>query len=190
MTFVGLDIEGTRGDIHGRVIQLGVAYSLTHVDMTPIRWPRAELEHHGQWQTEAEAVHGIPKEMCYLQSVVDKADVHALDRWFEGVFRDVYHYEERQLIAVGFNVGGYDLPILRRDMPKMAKFFHYRTLDINSVLFMDAKRQHKDFKEHKDLVIAEAVRRLEAMAYPSHRHNAGYDARMALMCMQVLEEWR
>ena len=190
MTFVGLDIESSRGDLYARCIQLGIAYSLTSYSSTLVRWSAHDLEHHGHWQAEAEAVHKIPKEFVLLQDHNDEYAAHNLDRRLESVFRDAYQFEEKQLIAVGFNVGGFDLPILRRDMPRMAKYFHYRTLDLNSVMFMDAKRQHRDFKMLKDLVIEEAKRRLEIAGTAEARHNAGYDAVLALVCMQVLEEWR
>lgn len=188
MRFVGVDIESTRGDLYGRAIQLGWAFSKSEYYSTPLRWTPQELEHHGMWQDEAAAVHQIPKEQC-LFDPQHNSHASAVDRMLGEQYQDV---PEKELIAVGFNVAGFDMAILRRDMPKFCRPFHYRTLDINAVLFMDGLRAGTPplFKERKDTIMDEAKRRLTELGIAEKRHDAGYDALFALVCMEVLQEWR
>lgn len=188
MRFVGVDIESTRGDLYGRAIQLGWAFSRSEYYSTPLRWTPHELEHFGHWQDEAAAVHQIPKEHCIHEP---QFNVHAsqVDRALAEAHADV---PDREWIAVGFNVAGFDMAILRRDMPKFCRMFHYRTLDINAVLFMDALRtlgNVEHFKAMKDNVMDEAKRELAALGVEEKRHDAGYDALFALVCMEVLMKW-
>lgn len=81
-------------------------------------------------------------------------------------------------VAVGWNVGGFDIPFVRYYLPQSFKRLSYQTVDLNTLCFSIAKVRGIPFhtiktqaKEYSDTTQA---------GFTTHRHDAGYDAAAAL----------
>ena len=113
------------------------------------------------------------------QETVDRdASIFLDERFGEGV---------RDLHAVGWNVGSFDMPFVREYLPWIADRFSYRSVDLNSILFsvVDTDDQYKELKR-KAKSGAEII--LRQMGIQKNFHDAGYDAANALIAFKLLRE--
>ena len=92
-------------------------------------------------------------------------------------------FSPKSLIAVGWNVAGFDMPFVRRDLPRIASFFHYRTIDLNACVFMltGGGRPYDELKARLKELAATALGR-------SDWHDAGFDAAAALTVFKILRK--
>ena len=94
---------------------------------------------------------------------------------------------KRDLHAVGWNVGSFDMPFVARYLPNLFDRFSYRSVDLNSIIFSmaDTDDEYKALK-HKAKTRAESA--LRVIGIEPNYHDAGYDAASALMAFKYLRE--
>jgi len=94
------------------------------------------------------------------------------------------HGIENKCIAVGWNVGSFDMPFVRKYLPESAKMFSYRSLDLNSVCFTLADVTGFSWStiKHHAKIFAE-----NTIPGTPDWHNAGYDALASLRAWEYLK---
>ncbi len=91
-----------------------------------------------------------------------------------------------KLIAVGWNVSSWDMPFVRRYLPRFAEWVWYRAVDLNSVVFTAQKVTGQSYdaikggaKQYAEYVLSKK--------YPESKwHDAGYDAAASLAAWDYL----
>lgn len=177
--YVGLDIETTGSDVnkHG-LIQIGVFVSKQDSSMTgelfvsDVRpWPWVEHDE------QATAVHRISRERQFVAPPSEVVDVRLcewLTRHDIGVGKGSHAVH-----PVGFNVGSFDMPFVRKFLPHAFERFSYRCVDLNTLLF----GMHEAFGDAFDFTTMKKRAKNAAEKYLSTQHglspmwhDAGYDA--------------
>lgn len=194
--FFGVDGEMSAADLSGggRLIQVGV---VAHTDaagvleadgsdvFTSVIRPAGEFA----WDEEAAAVHGLTVDDVLDAPAAAEVDA-ALHAWL--VARGASPTGAGSVIAVGFNVGSFDLPHLAAVLPRSAALFSRRSVDLNALCFtLDGatyagsvpswtgwKRMAKRYAEAE-------IAALSSSAEPN-AHDAGYDAQLHLFCWRFL----
>ena len=191
LQLIGLDGEMSAADTAagGRLIQIGLAVHTTP-DGTEAERPAtfSSLINPGDitWDARAAAVHGYTLAdvlTAPLASGVDDAVVtwlaqHGLDR-------------ERRGIAIGFNVGAFDIPHLTLVLPRTARLFARRTIDLNALCFTLDGVAHQgtpaSWSGWKRMATTYAERVIAAnAAHDLAAHDAGYDALLHLHAWRFL----
>jgi len=181
ITYIGLDGEMSSADIStgGKLIQIGLAKieNGTMVSVASMLNPPGDME----WSAEAEAVHEFSRD--YVESfglrpsLVDQDLADWVDS--ESVRRDT--------IAVGFNVGSFDMPFVKQSLPILFNKFSRRTVDLNALIFAlsDTDREFQRIKSNAKLY---AEKQMEDMfdGFKNRQHDAEYDAVMALYCFEYI----
>lgn len=186
-TFIGLDLEtsGTDIDAGAVPIQLGMAVGLANTFCELVGgWDFSEpymgSDGEGAWSSEAAEVHGLSRddiEGLPFSSYSEAVERRALE-WLPAG-------PKHSLVAVGWNVGSFDFPFIRRYMPRLAEQFSYRFVDLNAVAFTlaESRRRRADnpdsvpgYKSWK----RRAKRAAEEMLGGENWHDAGYDAAASL----------
>jgi DNA polymerase III epsilon subunit-like protein len=179
--FIGLDIEssGTNLNQGARVIQVGYAYNEDGAYWTgesgvnPLEFA---------WSAEAQAVHNIT-----LEEVNTFPEATEVDKKFSSEFID-FRNQEVTLIAVGFNVGSFDLPFIRESLPIFSKNFSHRVVDLNSLIFALAKSSgsSSNFESIKSELKNKAEKIIATILPDKHAHSAGYDALEAIIIFELI----
>lgn len=176
--FVGLDGEmsGTELQDGARLIQIGLAVSAgtfaSYVNPGTL-----------SWSEEAEEVHKIPQ-----SSLLDFPDAEVVDlNCYEFLVSQGADTKRRNnTIAVGWNVGSFDMPFVRTSLPKTNSLFSRRTVDLNALCFaLDGKEDNGveiSFETWKKRSKEYAI---EAIGF-ENAHDAGWDALMSLYCFHYL----
>lgn len=180
--FAGIDIEtsGTEYTKHA-VIQIGIVTEDGFEFVSDVR-PEGEYE----WQEEARAVNGFSNER------VDAAPTQSLvDLNLSTAVNEFYGSEQTRLIAVGFNVGTFDLPFIIKSFPLFQKRLSYRAVDLNSVLFTidRARRGMKGVFRYDGLKKRAkefAAERLATKGEETNWHDALFDAKAGLLAWEYL----
>jgi DNA polymerase III epsilon subunit-like protein len=191
LTLFGLDGEMSAADLAagGRLIQIGVT---AHPGDRPLETGDtfAMILNPGDmtWDDGAEAVHGFTRQQ--IEDAAPAADVDALlEAWLLG--KGASAKKRTNTIAVGFNVGSFDLPHLAAVLPRSAAVFSRRTLDINAVCFtLDGavlNGQPTGWSGWKKAATGYARSVLAAMSAGGAAHDAGYDAQLHLLAWQYLQ---
>lgn len=168
MNFVGLDIETTGLDMwkKHRLIQIGIAFHRQNVichDVQP--WGIVKFD------PEAMKVNGFTEERvaaAEFQMVIDNSIYNEL--------MNMGHSPNAQLTPVGWNVGPFDLPFVKAELPRTAKFFSHRVVDLSSIAMFLAGGSD-DWRKRKD----EGHKTIEEILGEVKWHDAGYDALAALI---------
>lgn len=178
MTFVGLDVETTGTELgKSALVQIGIALP----NITYVRDVRDPLVTTGEIVPDPEAlkINGFTMGRIQKAQRIEEVDLILADR-----LKEDHGITEKSLIAVGWNVGGFDLPFIRRDMPRVSQFFHYRVVDLNSIVFLLAGNG-PNYDRFKEQLKKEAETRVTSTA---GWHDAGFDAEASLAAFQVLIE--
>lgn len=93
-------------------------------------------------------------------------------------------FTEGQLTPVGFNVGGFDLPFIKKELPLVAKFFSYRALDLTGLAILYELKTGRSYRDLKEEFHTKIVKELGK----DQRHDALYDAEAALIAVQLFKE--
>lgn len=179
---IGLDGEMSDSDLDkGAVlIQIGVCdeYGNTFESL---------IQHAPGWfKTEqASAVHKIPDRSIINAPHVDDVDMR-LYSWLTARLDDALLRGERTgirpFVPVGWNVGGFDMPFVRKFLPLSSGLISRRQLDLNALCyaFEDAQVTYQGerltFNKWKNL----AHNFAEASFVEHNWHNALFDAQAAL----------
>jgi DNA polymerase III epsilon subunit-like protein len=180
--FVGLDIEATGTELEKghRTCQIGIAFgvldSLTH----DVSWPRDVFA--CACDPEALKINGFTEERIHHGRAVSVAVDSYVSNWL-GTTKGLGD-PHRQLIGVGWNIASFDLPFIRRDLPKTAAYFHYRTVDLNALCFALGGRDGHNWEWWKK----EAKKRAAEMLGREQWHDAGFDAVASLVAFWWLRE--
>ncbi len=183
MLFLGLDLEttGLEPERHA-ICQLGLAFGPLAVFRRDLRpWEGAEV------QQEALRVNGFtPERLEKGQNPIDaERDAvfwlrEEVDRRVSGGKGQTPESGNARVVAVGWNVGTFDLVFVKRYLPSLARKLHYHTIDLNAICYAlgnhgKAKRRLKD--ETYDLLGV------------TNEHDAGFDAVAAVMMYKLLCDW-
>jgi DNA polymerase III epsilon subunit-like protein len=185
--YVGLDGEMTAADPHrgGRLIQIGIATGTGPEERITelIGWDAGDFTA----DPKAMAVHGIPEEVILAAPRAPEVDAKLRD-WLlaRGAIDG-----RRSVVAVGFNVGAFDLPFVRDTLPLTAALLSRRSLDLNAVCFTLGESlahggSRPKWNTWKRLSKEAAERDLTAAGIATAWHDAGYDALAALVSWRWL----
>lgn len=101
---------------------------------------------------------------------LEKADNKAFD------FVKKYLPKTIKPMAVGLNVGEFDLLFINKYMPKLASLLDRRSVNLNSLIFLLADIKSLDFLKLKENLSTEASLLVDQLELGLIKHNALYDA--------------
>jgi DNA polymerase III epsilon subunit-like protein len=181
ITYIGLDGEMSSSDIHAgaKLIQIGLAKFVgEEIESVGILLNPGKEMH---WTAEAQSVHQFTREDLWSKGLMPDSVDSDLANWANpGRMR-------RDTVAVGFNVGAFDMPFVEQSLPFLRSKLSRRSVDLNSIIFAmaDTDRQVQKIKAAaKDY----ARQKMEGMfsGFKNREHDAEYDAVMALYCFEYL----
>lgn len=134
---VWCDLEATDKDpVHARILEIALIVTTTHLKVLArhneiIHFEKAALEPIlADWSRHTHTKTGLLQE-CYRSSTsLAQVEEHCVQ--FLQPFRAPCRSGEN-LILAGSAIA-FDMSCLRREMPRVASLFHYRTIDVNSWL--------------------------------------------------------
>ena len=181
MIYIGLDGEMSDKNIDdgAALIQIGFAIidgSTIHTfssTMNPIDM---------YWTQSAFEVHKITREEVDRAPTCYEVDVLAYD-WL--VNRGLNPDKRIKNVPVGFNVSAFDIPFLRKYMPKTNTLFSRRTADLNAICFALDGKDGMGMEAWKKRAKKYALEQMED-TYGNNAHNAGWDAIMHIKCFEFL----
>lgn len=202
--FVGLDLETTAGHQLGRICQVGVAFNALETfceDVNPgnqknaivvERWIDSSMTWPGgdAWLVETAAlkVNGFDSDRMAAGAPTALIDTALADWLHEQCER--MGVKRGNLIPVGYNISGFDMPFVNRELPQTASFFSRRTVDLNALCFaLGASSQFFD-----DAGMGWEGWKKRSKRYASqvlgtpHWHDAGFDATAALLMFLYLHQ--
>lgn len=187
----GIDCETSGNDLArgARMIQIGLAVgsgSDLDVFSSLVGWSDESWDT-DSWSTEAETVHGITRARLAQAPDADAVDALAAT-W---LLRHGARADRPAVLAVGFNVGSFDLPFIARYLPRTRALLTHRCVDLNSVLFtLDGWHPTESdgwgWHRWKSTVKEHAAAALHAHA--GGAHDAGWDAAEAMLSWQWLRD--
>lgn len=181
LIFVGLDGEMTGPDLDKghRLCQIGVA-AFSPDDgwsmfVSDIGQPTAPID------PRASQVHGFSDERIRTGPAASLVD-EQLAAWLVSLGATV---RPRKVVPVGWNVGAFDMPFVRADLPDSYELFSRRTCDLNAAAFtlssiVKISGSPASLKGLKRAAKRAAAATLAAEGFPEAWHDAGYDAAAAL----------
>jgi DNA polymerase III epsilon subunit-like protein len=175
---VGLDIETTGSDpkVHS-LIQVGLASGLGEWMSCDVRPYSASYV----VEEEAMKVNGFTVERVEAGFPQEQAD-EMCSEWLAKRFGD------ERLIPVGWSVGTFDMPFIRKTLPLTAAHFGHRSCDLNAVLFAKTFSTGWKVKGSFDQLKRGTKERVAELLGWEHWHDAGYDALASLAALHVLKE--
>jgi DNA polymerase III epsilon subunit-like protein len=185
--FWGLDLE-TSGTTHERhaPIQLGLSAPTGEVKSWLINawaWDgKVAGEDHWLWDERAFEVHGITKERLQEEgSSIPRVTLEAVS--FIEAHSDVWHGSRK---LVGWNVGSFDVPFVRKHLPGVASVLSYQSADLNAVCFAISEAQQLSYSDLKAEAKAYAAEKCFDAGLKESWHDAGYDALASLYAWDYL----
>lgn len=181
INYIGLDGEMSSSNIHtgGKLIQIGMARIVKgSIETIGILLnPGKDME----WSEEAQAVHRFTKENLASNGLMPDSVDWDLAQWASA------NSIKKDTIAVGFNVGSFDMPFLEQSLPELRSKFSRRSVDLNSVIFAMANtdREVQKIKQASKKYAREKMQGLFS-GFKDREHDAEYDAAMALYCFEYL----
>ena len=142
-------------------------------------------------QEEAMKVNGFTMDRIQAAETAGAVDQNLLS------YLNTFPVPDRKLIAIGWNVAGFDLPFIKRFLPQSFKKLSYRTVDLNAVCFtldpvyLNAVCFTLDpvkWERHKKAAKSYAAEEL-ASEFPGEKwHDALYDAAAAYHAWHYLRQ--
>lgn len=184
MRLIGLDFETSGSDIDaGAVpIQIGIAFrpnpdeDLVVLDRYIGGWNWKDGS--ATWDKESEEVHGIPKEMLNDAPPAWKIDIALANELLGFIGPRMWN------LPVGWNVGGFDMPFVRRYFPNLSRILSYRSVDLTPLVIALSGGHEGTYKEVKKQAKTWAANQIGGYQW----HDAGFDAEAALHAYQWLTE--
>jgi DNA polymerase III epsilon subunit-like protein len=181
--FAGLDIETTGSDIdagHG-LIQVGIKTEDQFEFVMDVNPLPCEID------PKAMTIHKIPMERIQAAPTPEVVDAR-----LEAAFADHYGSERVRLIAVGWNVGSFDMPFIKKYLPVSFGRFSYRSVDLNSPLFTidQARKGLKSIDRFDDIKQKSkryAAGILAAKGVAEAWHDALYDAKAGMLAWKYIQ---
>lgn len=176
---VGLDIETSTSDAStGELLSIGV------VDFFNFENKAYYEVHHKRLTVEPEAMRVNKIDVCTLDGA-NKESLYTIDNslfvWFtEAKSR----YATNHIVPVGFNVGSFDMPFVRKYLPITGGILKYRSIDLNALCFARALQQAYAFDTVKKRIKRSAVDQAKKILPQYDEHNALFDAMVAVFVLQ------
>ena len=187
---IGLDGEMSDSEIDkGAVlIQIGVCDQYGNTFESLIGHPE------GWYKTEqASSVHRIPDEDILLAAPAPSVD-ERLRIWLDTRLHDSYirgdHTGLRPFIPLGWNVGGFDMPFVRKFLPLSCEIISRRSVDLNALCYSFEQSlvtyhgERKSFNQWRQLAHDYA----ESLLGNTIWHDALFDAQAGLEAYNFLTE--
>jgi len=180
MLFVGIDGEMSSPDIEkgGALIQIGLSV-FTHEGIETISEylrPPADM----YWEDSAAEVHGITQEQLKFAGMHPEEADELIYEWLTGHGANPKH--RARTVPVGFNITGFDLPFVKKTLPKTYSLLSRRAAELNGMLWLlDGKKGHS-MEEWKELALEYA--KINLNTYKPH--DAGWDSARHLLCFEYL----
>lgn len=185
LRYVGLDGEMTGTTKRGegpapekyQLIQIGMATSVTDIFTSDIGFQ--------VWNSTEQAMavnHFTPERIRAgpLPGMVDEEACKWLDAKVGPGVRDIH--------AVGWNVGAFDMPFVNKYLPATGDRFSYRSVDLNSIVYgiIGLEGTDKQYDRVKRAAKGYAETELKKV-YPNPAwHDAGFDAAAGLLAFEYL----
>jgi hypothetical protein len=196
LLYVGCDLEtsGTEVDQGHVPIQIGISLGVKPDEnfCSKIAWYPEEMV----WSDRSAEVHKIPREQVtqvgYKYWYLDRAHVDFLIiEWLRGIYPSGIKQGNHFVIPIGWNVGQFDLPFIKRYLPLFNSYISRRTIDLNAVVYtMDGQIEHggsyPTYKGWKKMSKDYAAAILEKCNFQTTWHDAGYDAAAGLLSWEFL----
>lgn len=84
--------------------------------------------------------------------------------------------KNNKIMAIGLNIGEFDLLFINRYMPKLASLFDRRSVNINSLIYLVADINSLDFVKLKEDLSEKAAAAVDELNLGLKKHHALYDA--------------
>ncbi len=181
-TFVGLDGEmtGTAGPKAWETFQLVQAgFAVRDGDNLSIFASDIGYSKF-HFQKQSLKVNGFTKERIRSGPWKEAVDANALN-WFKrkGLI-------DRKLVAIGWNVAGFDMPFFREYLPRTTELFSYRTCDPNAIIFAYSQANGVSYGTVKKEAKNHGKREMKIHGHEANWHDAGYDAGASLYSFDFL----
>jgi hypothetical protein len=180
MLFVGIDGEMSKPNLDegGRLIQIGVSVRLPDGTLDSEGWVINPGEM--AWDDQAAAVHGIPYEIVIQQGRSQDSVDSELHQWL--IDRGAHPSQRAKNVPVGFNITGFDLPFIKRQLPKTFALLSRRTAELNGMLWLLDGVAGKNFEAWKQEAMRQAHHQMEDYV----PHDAEWDAKRHLLVLEYL----
>ena len=170
MVFAGVDIEttGTDPDAGHRLIQIGIAFAYSPTmggDVQPIGDINIQADALAVNHFTLARIGAAP-----LQTDVDTRITFQLS---------AAGYKAGDITPVGWNVGGFDMVFVKKELPKTAAFFSYRVFDLTTIAIMESLWTGTPYPVVKIKLASKVVECLGR----DESHDALYDAEAALIIL-------
>lgn len=183
--FVGLDGEMTHTEVNegGRLCQIGIAFTERKMFVSDIGWGPSDYVANEQ----SLAVNKFTRSRIEKGPLAEDVDSW-LCAYLEGQGGNP---EKKILIAIGWNVGAFDMPFVKNALPNSFQFFSRRTEDLTAICFRYHRKiywegsyptWHGWKRMAKDYATTELLKR----GIPENEHDAGYDALHGIFCWEFL----
>jgi hypothetical protein len=181
MLFVGLDGEMSAPDMDqgGQLIQFGLAVKSAGAiqSISFLIKPTEEM----YWDEKAAKVHLIPYEVVHMYGTTPEIADDALYRWL--VSHGANPKNRAKTVPVGFNITGFDLPFVKKTLPKTFSLLSRRTGELNGMLWLLNGKDGHNFESWKKKAMTYAEDNLEDYV----PHDAEWDAKRHLLCYEYLQ---
>jgi DNA polymerase III epsilon subunit-like protein len=181
ITYIGIDGEMSGNDIDAghELIQIGLAKYDEYGDVEHIGYLLKQDEM--VWSMEAQEVHQFTQEDVRDYGIYPSIIDPIVAKWANP------GTQRRDFVMVGFNVGSFDRPFIKRTLPLTYGKFSRRSVDLNSVIFSMSDTNTK-FERIKGKAKDYAIEKMDGMfnEFKNRQHDAEYDAVMALYCFEYL----
>lgn len=172
-------MSGTDIEAGHELIQIGLAKYDVYGKMTSTGYlinPGPML-----WSKQAEEVHQFSQEDIMLYGLSPSFVDREVSEWANPT------NHKRDFVMVGFNVGSFDRPFIKRTLPITYGKFSRRSVDLNSVIF-SMSDTNSEFEYIKANAKDYAFEKMDGMFsdFKNRQHDAEYDAVMSLYCFEYL----
>lgn len=189
INYVGIDLETSSGDPTTALpIQLGIAYEKQTFEAY-INWPWKELS--DKWDFKSQKVHGMTRTFVKKHG----GNPRSVDRQAYDFVCTKIGDSKWNNIPVGWNVGSFDMAIIKRHLPKLASVLSYRVYDLNTAIMVAHGVQNHNIlgatyslEKIKKHYKALALKQLKMVDSTAMVHNALTDASLALLIKRDLEQ--
>ena len=180
ITYIGIDGEmsGTEIENGHKLIQIGMAkYVEDRIVSIGVMLNPGEMN----WSYQAEEVHQFSQEYVREWGEIPADVDNMLANWANPTTH------RRDFVMVGFNVGSFDRPFIKQQLPITYGKFSRRSVDLNSVIF-SMSDTNTQFERIKGKAKDYAFEKMDGMfdGFKDRQHDAEYDAVMSLYCFEYL----
>ena len=189
VTYVGLDLETSGTDISAGSVPIQVGVSLgAAANMRSLigGWEWDNDDRPETWDERAALIHNIDRDLVGVMCDVEEYPT-VVDRKVASFLTRMANVGPNEAVLVGWNVGTFDFPFVRKYLPNTAALCSYRFVDLNALCFSMAEAGRRRAYQPDQAIGAKAwkARAKKAaermMGGDPKWHDAGYDATASLL---------